>query len=93
MSEKEKEIERNLRSALGTVEWPSVYMFKFVILKGGDDKVTALRKLFSDKAEITIKESSGGKYKSFTAKEMMLSVEGVIDRYKEVATIEGILSL
>ena len=89
----DKDAERNLRSALEAVEWPSVYMFKFVVVKGGDEKIAELKELFSDKAEISIRESSGGKYKSFTAKELMLSAEGVMKRYSEIATVEGILSL
>ncbi|MCE3279536.1 MAG: hypothetical protein K0S44_1727 [Bacteroidetes bacterium] len=40
-----------------------------------------------------LKESSGGKYMSITVKEVMLSPEAVIEKYREMSTIEGVMSI
>lgn len=73
------------------VEWPSVYMFKF-ILKENPGKMKELKALFSG-AEISIKESSKGSYQSFTAKEMMLNAMSVIERYRAVGALADIIPL
>ena len=72
--------------------WPQVYMFKFIIL-ADNRKMALVEAKFSDEAVIEQKESSGGKYLSITVKEVMLSPQDVIDKYKDVGTIEGVMSL
>jgi len=74
-------------------DWPTVYLFKFIV--AADNKsVAQVEDLFnSETAEISIRTSKTGKYVSVSAKEMMLSPEKVIERYKEAAKIEGIISL
>lgn len=72
--------------------FPSVYMFKFIV--PGSNKLHAqVEALFGDEAQITIRESSKGNYVSITAKEMMLSADNIISRYREASKIEGIVSL
>ena len=70
-------------------QWPSLYMFKFIVTKGREEEV---KKLFP-KNVLEIKPSSGGKYVSVTAKVMMASTEHVINIYKEANKIEGLIAL
>lgn len=83
----------NLRNQLNNnYSWPSVYMFKFIA--PADNRIFAmLHDLFSVSAEITDRHSSGGNYMSITVKEMMLSVDEVIERYRKVSEIEGVRAL
>lgn len=72
--------------------FPSVYMFKFIV--PNSNKLHAqVEALFGDEAQISIRESSKGNYVSITAKEMMLSAENIIARYRSASKIEGIVSL
>jgi len=72
--------------------WPSVYMFKFIITDNNRD-FAILRSLFGDESRVFTRNSSGGKYISVTVKEMMLSAEEVVERYRKAAEIEGIIAL
>ena len=75
------------------VEWPSVYLFKFII-PADNIKLAELQSLFdSTEAQITTRSSKNGNFVSVSAKEMMINAERVIDRYKQAAKIEGIISL
>tara|TARA_B100000767_G_C19729769_1_gene521099 strand:- start:1019 stop:1285 length:267 start_codon:yes stop_codon:yes gene_type:complete len=73
--------------------WPCLYMFKF-ICPAKNENIAHLESLFnSDSSEVIIRQSAKGNFVSVTAKEMMLSPEKVIERYKEVESIPGLLSL
>jgi len=72
--------------------WPQVYMFKFIIA-ASNKNIALVESKFSDEATIQQKESSGGKYISITVKEVMLNAEAVIEKYREISTIEGVMSL
>lgn len=87
------ELFKNLHEKLSKdPNWPQVYMFKFIIT-ADIKKMALVEAKFSDEAIIQQKESSGGKYMSITVKEVMLSADAVIDKYKEVSLIEGVISL
>lgn len=73
-------------------DWPIIYMFKFII-PADNRKIALVESKFSDEAIITQKESSTGKYMSITIKEAMLSADSIIDKYKEMEGIEGLISL
>ena len=74
-------------------EWPSVYMFKFIV-KSDPRQIALMESLFSTKeAEVVIRESGKGNFVSITAKEMMLNPEEIIARYKQAEGIEGLISL
>jgi putative lipoic acid-binding regulatory protein len=84
---------KNLYEKLKTEKnWPQVYMFKFIIT-ADNKKMALVESKFSDEAIIHQKESSGGKYMSITVKEVMLSPEAVIEKYREMSTIEGVMSI
>lgn len=82
-----------LREKLSEVTtWPSIYMFKFIV-PGDPAKVARAQALFSDVAKVSIKASRGGKYISITGRELMMSPDSVITRYKEAAKIKGLIAL
>lgn len=73
-------------------QWPSVYMFKFV-LEPDAERLTALQALFPPESEVLRRFSSGGKYLSITIKEVMLSADDVVSRYEQVGAIGGVIML
>jgi putative lipoic acid-binding regulatory protein len=83
----------NLRNLLNQENnWPIIYMFKFII-PANNHKIALVQSKFSDEATITQKESSNGKYISITVKEVMLNAESIIEKYKEMDGIEGLMML
>jgi len=70
-------------------QWPTWYMFKFIVPRGKEDLVVAL---FPD-GEASVKASSKGKYRSVTAKIVMESGQEVLDIYEKAYHIEGVLAL
>ncbi len=72
-------------------QWPEVYMFKF-ILPAEVDKLEQLKAIFPN-ADQSVKESAKGNFWSFTAREMMVNSETVLERYQVVSAIEGIIAL
>lgn len=73
--------------------WPCLYMFKF-ICPAKNENIAHLESLFnSESSEVIIRQSSKGNFVSVTAKEIMLSPEKVLNSYKEVEQIPGLLSL
>lgn len=69
--------------------FPTLYTFKFIVKP---EQVKEIEQLFP-KHEVSLKPSSGGKYVSTTVKIMAASSEEIIEKYKEAAKIEGIISL
>ena len=72
--------------------WPTVYMFKFII-PADNHKIALVESKFSETAIISQHESSGGKYISITVKDVMLNADMVIEKYKEMKGIQGLISL
>lgn len=74
-------------------DWPSVYMFKFIV-PADNAKIAQVESLFdAHQAEISIRSSKKGNFVSITAKELMISPEKVIERYLEAEEIQGLISL
>lgn len=69
--------------------WPVLYMFKFIVPAGKEAEVRAL----FPKHTPTERQSQNGKYTSITIQMMMPSSDAVIEVYKTVGTIEGIIPL
>lgn len=88
-----QEAKDRLRSSLMEVhEWPSVYMYKFV-LEPDEPRLERLLALFPPESEVLRRYSSGGKYVSITVKEVMMSPDAVLERYEAVANMDGIIAL
>ncbi len=81
-----------LREQLALQEWPNVFMFKFIV-ENTPEKLARTSALFDEQADISFHNSKNGKYVSVSAREMMLDVESIIDKYKKAAEIEGLMAL
>ena len=73
-------------------EWPRVYFFKFIV-PANNKKLAQVEALFGAEAQVTLKQSSKGNFVSVSAKELMLSSDGIIDRYEKDSKIEGLMAL
>ena len=83
-------LERELETS---TTWPSEYLFKFIV-PTSEEKVQRVQDIFNDMgAVITTKKSKNENYTSVSVNVMMESAESVINKYKEAAEIEGIISL
>ena len=73
-------------------EFPRVFLFKFIV--PSDNRSIALAEaLFDDQAQVSLRSSRNGKYTSISAKELMLSAEAIIDRYRSALQIDGLIAL
>jgi putative lipoic acid-binding regulatory protein len=70
--------------------WPSLYVFKFIV---PSDQQEELRRLFPLHVTSTEKKSEKGNYISLTYQMMMPSSDSVIEVYKKVSVIKGIVAL
>ncbi len=88
-----EEAKNRLRERLNEVhQWPSVYMFKFV-LEPNDEKLDALLALFPKESEVLRRYSAGGKYVSITVKEVMMSADEIVARHDKASAIPGVIVL
>ena len=81
-----------LKVQLELLDWPNVYLFKFII-PNQPEQIAQVSALFDETSEITFHPSSNNKYTSVTVKELMLDVDSIIERYRKAGVIEGIISL
>ena len=82
----------NLRKELNKISnWPQVYMFKFIV-PADNKRIALVESKFSNESVITKKESANGKYISITIKEVMLTADSIIEKYKEMEGIEGLMA-
>lgn len=80
---------QGLKEKLEALDYPTKYMYKFITT---EEKIAELRPYFEE-AEITTKRSSSGKYISFTAVLMSVSSEQIINKYRLLEHIKGLISL
>ncbi|MGB0452870.1 MAG: DUF493 family protein [Bacteriovoracaceae bacterium] len=69
--------------------WPDKYMFKFIVPGGKEDEVKTL----ADVTSAQFRPSRSGKYVSMTFEKSIESSDEVIEIYKRLSKIEGIVSL
>ena len=82
-----------LRKKLETqLTFPSIYMFKF-ILKSDNRKMALIENIFEEDADIIQNQSEKGNFTSITVKQIVMSVDEIIDVYERAAQIEGVMSL
>ncbi len=94
-AEKTEEFYRKLKSQLlDTTDWPSVYLFKFIV-STDKEKISKIEDIFNNLgAVITTKQSKKGSYTSISVNVRLKSPDTVIEKYKEVGEkIEGVISL
>ena len=87
-----KDPYENLKKELNKIgNWPQVYMFKFIV-RADNKSIALIESKFTDESIKTRQESANGKYISITGKEVMLSADSIIDKYKEMEGIEGLMA-
>lgn len=82
----------NLKVQLDLLEWPNVYLFKFII-PNEPESIAKTTSLFEETADIAMHPSKNGKYVSISVKEMMLNVDSIIDKYNRAIKIKGLMAL
>jgi len=86
------EVLEKLKVQLELQEWPNVYFFKFII-PNNSETIALTTGLFDNEAEVVMHPSKNGNYMSISAKEMMLDVNSILEKYKKASLIKGIISL
>ncbi len=82
----------NLRVQLELQEWPNVYLFKFIV-PNDTEKIAKITALFDDGSDLNYQPSSKGTYMSVSAKELMIDVDSIIEKYNRASEIEGLVAL
>lgn len=86
------DVYANFKEKLESVQtFPGLYAFKF-ILTGGVDKIKELREVLPEE-EFIETPSKTGKYISITVKKWMQDADAVVDIYKKVGEIKGVMKL
>jgi len=86
------EVLEKLKVQLELQEWPDVYFFKFIV-PNNSEAIALTSALFENEAEVVMHPSKNGNYMSISAKEMMLDVNSILEKYKKASLIKGIISL
>ena len=74
-------------------KWPAPYLYKFIV-PTDPDKIASIETIFKNqKADISTRSSSKGSFTSVSIKLILDSPQAVIENYKAVANIEGVISL
>lgn len=78
---------------LETTAWPSKYLYKFIV-PTDKEKIARISMIFDNMgAVIDSKQSKKGTYTSISITATMKNPDVVIEKYKEVTKIEGVISL
>ena len=73
--------------------WPSIYLYKFIVPTVNDNVLRVEEAFDCMGAVIKTTKSKTGKFTSISVDVTMKDSQEVIDKYIEVSTIEGIISL
>ena len=94
MDKKTQEFYERLKEELDNANvWPAEYLFKFIV-PTEDGNVEAVENAFNDMgAVIKTTKSKNAKFTSISVNVRMKSSQSIIDKYLEVSTIPGIISL
>ncbi|HLA54498.1 MAG TPA: DUF493 family protein [Flavobacterium sp.] len=94
MDKKSEEFFERLKIQLeDSNDWPAEYLFKFIV-PTDETKVLAVENAFNGMGAVMhTTKSKTEKYTSISINVQMESAQQIIDKYKEVAAIEGIISL
>ena len=85
-----KRLEESLKN---DTTWPAVYLYKFIV-PTSPEKIAEIKTIFNDvNAEISSRDSSKGTYTSISINVRMKSPKAVIEKYKKVSKVEGVISL
>ncbi len=72
--------------------WPTYYLFKFIVPSSSEDE---LKSVFAGKAnqKMEVRPSKNGNYLSISINILMKSADEVLEIYKAVEKVKGIMSL
>ena len=93
MQSSQKNLEKLRKDLENYQNWPSNYIFKFIIENKMDKKKELLSNFDLKSCNLTTKESSNKKYLSITLIKHMNSADEVVDKYLNLSKIDGIISL
>ncbi len=94
MDQKTEEFYERLKEELRkTSYWPSIYLYKFIVPTDATKVLTVENAFNNMGAVIKTQQSKTGKFTSISVNVRMNSPEHVVEKYIEVSTIEGIISL
>jgi len=88
----DEELARFGQKLQESLTFPTVYMYKFIV-PAEHKKIAQVENLFEGDTDIHHKESSSGRYISITAKQVVMSVDEILEVYKGALKIEGIMFL
>lgn len=93
-TEKSEEFYKRLKTQLEeNTSWPADYLYKFIV-PTDQSKIDRIYHIFDNTgAVIESKQSKKGNYTSISVTVNLHSPDVVIEKYREVALIEGIISL
>ena len=93
-TEKSEEFYSRLKTQLAeSTTWPSDYLYKFIV-PTDTDKIEQIQNIFDNTgAVIESKRSKKGKYTSVSVTVNLKNPDEVINKYKEVGKVEGVISL
>lgn len=86
------EVLERLKVQLELQEWPDVYMFKFIV-PNDSERLAQVTALFNESSDIVLHPSKTGKYISVSAKELMLDVDSILEKYVVASKINGLIAL
>jgi putative lipoic acid-binding regulatory protein len=93
MSEREEFYEKLKNTLDDTTTYPSKYLYKFIV-PNDKLKIEKIHKIFNfEGAVINTKRSKTGKFISLSILVKVDNSEIIIEKYKEIDQIEGIISL
>ena len=96
-TEKEKEAKefyQRLKTELDlSTTWPAIYLFKFIVPTEKENILQVEKAFDCMGAVIKTTKSKTGKFTSISVDVMMKDSQEIIDKYIEVSTIKGIISL
>jgi len=91
---KSDEFYKKLKGQLeDTSSWPSNYLYKFIV-PTDENKIKQIQDIFDNTgAVIESKQSKKGTYTSISVTVHLDNADAVIEKYKEVGKVEGVISL
>jgi len=85
-----KRLQEQLKDS---TSWPSDYLYKFIV-ESDPEKIAKIHEIFNNTgAVIELKQSKKGKYTSVSVTVNLKDPEAVVEKYKEVGKVEGVISL
>lgn len=76
-----------------STSWPSTYLYKFIV-PTDEHRISQIQDIFDNTgAVIESKKSKKGTYTSLSITVNLKDPDAVIEKYKEVSVVEGVISL